>query len=126
MNKDDQPEPITGVKTRVTILAVEIQSRRIAPQTVSIGALVLNRVPTDMLTGVAPGTPIIIGRGALFPIQDHLRSRLKADRLERNVAVLRGGFVSRLFSRSESARISFGRVCAGSITSSTNPRSAAT
>lgn len=46
-----------------------IQSRRIAPQTVSIGALVLNRVPTDMLTGVAPGTPIIIGRGALFPFK---------------------------------------------------------
>lgn len=45
------------------------QSRRIAPQTVSIGALVLNRVPTDLLTGVAPGTPIILGRGALFPFK---------------------------------------------------------
>ena len=46
-----------------------IQSRRVAPQTVSIGALVLNKVPTDLLTGVAPGTPIIIGRGALFPFK---------------------------------------------------------
>jgi len=45
------------------------QSRRIDPQTVSIGALVLNRVPTDLLTGVAPGTPIILGRGALFPFK---------------------------------------------------------
>jgi hypothetical protein len=45
------------------------QSRRIAPQTVSIGALVLNRVPTALLTGVAPGTPIILGRGALFPFK---------------------------------------------------------
>ena len=45
------------------------QSRRIQPQTVSIGALVLNKVPTDLLTGVAPGTPIIIGRGALFPFK---------------------------------------------------------
>ena len=45
------------------------QSRRIEPQTVSIGALVLNRVPTDLLTGVAPGTPIILGRGALFPFK---------------------------------------------------------
>jgi hypothetical protein len=45
------------------------QSRRITPQTVSIGALVLNRVPTDMLFGVAPGTPIILGRGALFPFK---------------------------------------------------------
>jgi hypothetical protein len=46
-----------------------IQSRRVAPQTVSIGTLVLNKVPTDMLTGVAPGTPIILGRGALFPLK---------------------------------------------------------
>lgn len=45
------------------------ESRRIDPQTVSIGALVLNRVPTDLLTGVAPGTPIILGRGALFPFK---------------------------------------------------------
>jgi hypothetical protein len=45
------------------------QSQRIEPQTVSIGALVLNRVPTDLLTGVAPGTPIILGRGALFPFK---------------------------------------------------------
>jgi hypothetical protein len=46
-----------------------VQSRRIAPQTVSIGALVLNKVPTDVLTGVAPGTPIILGREALFPFR---------------------------------------------------------
>ena len=46
-----------------------VQSRRVAPQTVSIGALVLSKVPTDVLTGVAPGTPIILGRGALFPFK---------------------------------------------------------
>ena len=46
-----------------------VQSRRVAPQTVSIGALVLNGVPTDVLTGVAPGTPIILGRRALFPFR---------------------------------------------------------
>ena len=46
-----------------------VQSRSIAPQTVNIGALVLNRVPTDMLSGVAPGTPIILGRRALFPFR---------------------------------------------------------
>ncbi len=44
-----------------------VQSRRVAPTTVNIGALVLNGVPTDVLTGVAPGTPIILGRRALFP-----------------------------------------------------------
>jgi hypothetical protein len=44
-----------------------VQSQRVEPQVVSIGSLVLNRVPTDVLTGVAPGTPIILGRDALFP-----------------------------------------------------------
>lgn len=46
-----------------------VQSRRVEPHTVSIGDLVLNKVPTDVLTGVAPGTPIIIGRRALFPFR---------------------------------------------------------
>ena len=46
-----------------------VQSRRISPQTVNIGALVLNGVPTDVLSGVAPGTPIILGRRALFPFR---------------------------------------------------------
>lgn len=46
-----------------------VQSRRISPQTVNIGALVLNGVPTDVLSGVAPGTPIILGRRALFPFK---------------------------------------------------------
>lgn len=44
-----------------------VQSRRISPQRVNIGALVLNGVPTDVLSGVARGTPIILGRRALFP-----------------------------------------------------------
>jgi hypothetical protein len=47
----------------------QVQSRRVAPQTVNIGALVLNGVPTDVLIGAAPGTPIILGRRALFPFR---------------------------------------------------------
>jgi len=58
-----------------------IQSHRIAPQTVSIGALVLNGVPAEVLTGVAPGTPIILGRGALFPF------RLTFDPASRLIAI---------------------------------------
>jgi hypothetical protein len=46
-----------------------VQSREVQPQTISIGALVLRGVPTDVLTGVAPGTPIILGRRALFPFR---------------------------------------------------------
>ncbi|HEX6649951.1 MAG TPA: retropepsin-like aspartic protease [Pyrinomonadaceae bacterium] len=57
-----------------------VQSRQVAPQTVSIGALVLNGVPTDVLTGVAPGTPIILGRRALFPF------RITFDPLSRLIA----------------------------------------
>ena len=46
-----------------------VQSRPVQPQTVSIGALVLNKVPSDVLTGAAPGTPLILGRRALFPFK---------------------------------------------------------
>ena len=46
-----------------------VRSREVAPQTVNIGALVLRGVPTDVLSGVAPGTPIILGRKALFPFK---------------------------------------------------------
>jgi len=46
-----------------------VESRRVAPATVSIGDLVLRGVPTDILTGVASDTPIILGRGALYPFR---------------------------------------------------------
>ncbi len=46
-----------------------VQSRRVDPTTVSIGDLVLRGVPTDVLIGVAPGTPLILGRRALFPFK---------------------------------------------------------
>ena len=46
-----------------------VQFRQIAPTTVSIGALVLRGVPTDVLIGVPSGTPLIIGRRALYPFK---------------------------------------------------------
>jgi len=46
-----------------------VSSQRISPTTVSIGALVLRSVPTDLLTGVAPDTPVILGRDALYPFK---------------------------------------------------------
>ena len=46
-----------------------VQVRRVAPTTVSLGDLVLGSVPTDVLTGVAAGTPIILGRDALYPFR---------------------------------------------------------
>ena len=46
-----------------------VQSRSLAPTTVSIGALVLEGVPTDLLIGVPVGTPVILGRRALYPFK---------------------------------------------------------
>jgi hypothetical protein len=58
-----------NVRTSQDLGGGRVQSRRISPQRVNIGALVLNGVPTDMLSGTAPGTPIILGRRALFPFR---------------------------------------------------------
>ena len=44
-----------------------ITARRVAPTTVQIGALVLRGVPTDVLSGVLDGSPILLGRDALQP-----------------------------------------------------------
>jgi len=65
----NQGSRMTGSKITHDLGGGSFNSRRIEPQTVSIGPLVLNKVPTDLLTGVAPGTPIILGRGALFPFK---------------------------------------------------------
>jgi len=65
----NQGSRVTGSKITHDLGGGSFNSRRIEPQTVSIGPLVLNKVPTDLLTGVAPGTPIILGRGALFPFK---------------------------------------------------------
>lgn len=44
-----------------------ITARRVAPTTVQIGSLVLQGVPTDILSGVVDGSPILLGRDALQP-----------------------------------------------------------
>ena len=46
-----------------------VQSREISPTTISIGALVLRGVPTDLLIDVPSGTPLILGRRALDPFK---------------------------------------------------------
>jgi len=46
-----------------------VQTRNLGPTTVSIGALVLRGVPTDMLIGVPADTPTILGRRALYPFK---------------------------------------------------------
>jgi hypothetical protein len=58
-----------------------IMSRRIAPLTVRIGSLVLRGVPTDVLSGVEAGAPILLGRDALGPF------RLSFDPLNRLIEI---------------------------------------
>lgn len=47
----------------------QITSQRVAPTTITIGALVLHRVPTDILFGVADDAPVILGRDLLAPFK---------------------------------------------------------
>ncbi len=65
----NEPRRAVGEKVTHDLGGGSVSSRKVSPQTVSIGDLVLNGVPTDVLSGVAPGTPIIIGRRALFPFK---------------------------------------------------------
>ncbi|HEY8224134.1 MAG TPA: aspartyl protease family protein [Pyrinomonadaceae bacterium] len=46
-----------------------ISARRVAPTTVNIGSLVLRSVPTDVLFGAPAGTPVLLGRDALYPFR---------------------------------------------------------
>ena len=44
-----------------------IAARRVTPITVRIGSLTLRRIPTDLISGVDSGAPILLGREALQP-----------------------------------------------------------
>jgi predicted aspartyl protease len=46
-----------------------IIAHRVRPVTLSVGSLTLRNVPTDILDGVATGSPLILGRDALQPFQ---------------------------------------------------------
>lgn len=46
-----------------------VQSRAVVPTTISIGDLVLRNIPTDVLIAAPAGTPLILGRRALFPFK---------------------------------------------------------
>lgn len=65
----NEPRRRSGERTIHDLGGGSVQSREVEPQTVSIGSLVLNKVPTDVISGVAAGTPIILGRRALFPFK---------------------------------------------------------
>jgi len=58
-----------------------VTSRRVEPSTVSIGALTLRRVPTDVISGAVRGTPVLLGREALSPF------RLSFDPVHKLIAI---------------------------------------
>jgi hypothetical protein len=58
-----------------------VSTRRVAPRTVSIGALELRGVPTDMISGAASDAPVLLGLNALRPF------RLRFDPLHRLIEI---------------------------------------
>jgi hypothetical protein len=47
----------------------QIVSRRVRPTTVSIGALLLRNIPTDLISGAEVDAPVLIGLSALRPFR---------------------------------------------------------
>lgn len=59
----------------------QVVAERIAPTTISIGALTLRKIPTDLLSGIEKDAPILLGRDALYPF------RLSFDPLQRLIEI---------------------------------------
>ncbi len=58
-----------------------ISARRVAPQTVAIGSLILQRIPTDLVSGAESGSPTLLGRAAMRPF------RIKFDPISRLIEI---------------------------------------
>lgn len=58
-----------------------ITARRVAPLTIAIGSLALQRIPTDLVSGLEPNAPVLLGRAALRPF------RLSFDPLNRLIEI---------------------------------------
>ncbi|HEV7373495.1 MAG TPA: aspartyl protease family protein [Pyrinomonadaceae bacterium] len=61
-----------------------IAAHRVSPATISIGALVLRGIPTDLLPNARSGSPILLGRDALRPF------RLAFDPVNRLIRIIPG------------------------------------
>jgi predicted aspartyl protease len=71
---DRQAIIVNRDKTRRTIPSLDlgggtVNARRVAPTTISIGEMVLRRIPTDIVFGDALDAPVILGRDALYPFK---------------------------------------------------------
>lgn len=61
-----------------------ISARRVAPLTIAIGSLALQRIPTDLVSGMEAGAPVLLGRAALRPF------RLSFDPINRLIEIAPG------------------------------------
>jgi len=66
---DPNAAHVRGHSARKDIGGGRIESRRVQPTTVTIGALTLRGVPTDILWGVEADAPVLLGRDALRPFK---------------------------------------------------------
>jgi hypothetical protein len=64
-----QPSSRSGSRAVHDLAGGTTESRRVEPTTVTIGSLVLRRVPTDILIGAHDEAPVLLGRGALYPFR---------------------------------------------------------
>lgn len=78
---DPNPAPAYSRSSAVHDVGGSVSTRRVAPRTVSIGALELRGVPTDMISGAASDAPVLLGLNALRPF------RLRFDPVHRLIEI---------------------------------------
>ncbi len=79
--RDSNPAPVYSRSSAVHDVGGSVSSRKAAPRTVSIGALELRGVPTDLISGAASDAPVLLGLNALRPF------RLSFDPLHRLIEI---------------------------------------
>jgi|ERR1041385_3740140 hypothetical protein len=78
---DPNPAPVYSRSSAVHDVGGSVSTRKAAPRTVSIGALELRGVPTDMISGATSDAPVLLGLNALRPF------RLRFDPLHRLIEI---------------------------------------
>lgn len=67
--RDSSAANHTNAKLSRDIGGGQITARRVRPRTVSIGALLLRNIPTDLISGAEADAPVLIGLSALRPFR---------------------------------------------------------
>lgn len=67
--RDPNPAPAYSRSSAVRDVGGSVSTRRVEPRTVSIGALELRGVPTDLITGASADAPVLLGLNALRPFR---------------------------------------------------------